>query len=115
MPLPRRVDEIDMEGTRVTRAAYQTTHSQQPRPMPGVIATPPLQPRNGSRSKAKKFNWHGTMGCLLRVLIAITFVAIMVGLGVGSYFVYKYYSIASTLPEVGDLRARASQFETTRI
>ena len=115
MPLPRRVDEIDMEGTRVTRAAYQTTRSQQPEPMPGVMSTPPSQPRNGSQSKVKKLNWRGNWGCLLRGLIALTFVAVVIGLIVGSYFVYKYYSIASTLPEVGDLRSRASQFETTRI
>ncbi len=30
MPLPRRVDEIDLEGTRVTPAAYQPVKYQQP-------------------------------------------------------------------------------------
>ena len=30
MPLPRRVDEIDLEGTRVTPAAYQPAKYQQP-------------------------------------------------------------------------------------
>jgi 1A family penicillin-binding protein len=45
----------------------------------------------------------------------LVFVLVGIGLVVGSYFVYQYYSIASTLPEVGDLRARSSQFETTRI
>jgi penicillin-binding protein 1C len=111
MPLPRRVDEIDMEGTQVTRAAYQTTQ-QQPRimqqPMPAPV-------RNGTRSKAQKFNWRGSWGCLLRGLIATIFVAVAIGLVVGSYFVYQYYSIASTLPDVGGMRDRASQFETTRI
>ena len=34
MPLPRRVDEIDLEGTRVTPAAYQPTRYQQPSPNP---------------------------------------------------------------------------------
>jgi membrane carboxypeptidase/penicillin-binding protein len=55
------------------------------------------------------------MGCLLRGLIVMAFVAVIFGLCAGSYFVYQYYSIASTLPEVGDLRDRASKFETTRI
>jgi len=42
-------------------------------------------------------------------------VAVFLGLAGGSYFVYKYYQVASDLPDVGDLRNRASQFETTRI
>ena len=108
MPLPRRVDEIDMEGTRVTRAAYESTQNQPYR----APSQPIAPPRRRSRSN---INWRGNMGCLLRILIAMAFVAIVIGLGVGSYFVYKYYEIASTLPEVGDLRDRASQFETTRI
>ncbi len=120
MPLPRRVDEIDMEGTQVTRAAYMTTQSQQPPQKPVVTtSTPPSQPRSGFRSNVKniikKINSRGNMGCFLRGLIVMAFVSIVAGLGVGSYFVYKYNEIASDLPDVGDLRNRASQFETTRI
>ncbi len=106
MPLPRRVDEIDMEGTRVTRAAYEPTSRHIPAPPPKN--TPP-------QFKFPFINWRGNMGCFLRGLIVTAFVAVIFGLCAGSYFVYKYYSIASTLPEVGDLRDRASQFETTRI
>jgi penicillin-binding protein 1C len=122
MPLPRRVDEIDMEGTRVTPAAYQPTRSQQPQPKPAVAASnPPSQPRarsgqsSPSKFNIKNINWKGNMGCFLRGLIALAFAAVVIGLLTGSYFVYQYYSIASTLPDVGDLRDRASQFETTRI
>jgi len=118
MPLPRRVNEIDVEGTRVTRAAYEPTTSQGLPPKPAVAAafTPPSQPRNGQiKSAAKNINWRGNTGCFLRGLIVAAFLAVIVGLCTGSYFVYKYYSIASTLPDVGDLRGHASQFETTRI
>ncbi len=125
MPLPRRVDEVDMEGTRVTPAAYQTTtRNQQPPPKPVVTAPVlPSQPRarNGQSRKSpskfniKSINWQGNMGCFLRGLIATAFVAVLVVLCVGSYFVYQYSAIASTLPDVGDLRDRASKFETTRI
>jgi len=121
MPLPRRVDEFDLEGTRVTPAAYQPTRNQQPQPVQPsprvVVSAPPSQPRARSESRfnLKNFNWRGNWGCFLRGLIAMAFVAVVVGLCMGSYFVYKYYEIASTLPEVGDLRERASQFETTRI
>jgi 1A family penicillin-binding protein len=101
MPLPRRVDETDLEGTRVTRAAYE--------PMTGG------RPPAGPPSSFRNFNWRSNAGCMLRGLIFAAFAALIVGLCVTSYFVYQYYKIASTLPEIGDLRTRASQFETTRI
>ncbi|MCA2000739.1 MAG: penicillin-binding protein, partial [Chloroflexi bacterium] len=129
MPLPRRVNEIDVEGTRVTPAAYTPARPQRPAPtvpppasIPRAAAnaegstlnvrgqTPNAQP-SALRPSNRKINW----GCLLRVLIAMTFAAVVAGLIAGSYLVYKYYQIAKTLPDVGDLRNRASQFETTRI
>ena len=68
-----------------------------------------------SKFNIKNINWRGNWGCFLRGLIAIVFAIVLIGLLAGSYFVYQYYSIASTLPDVGDLQNRASQFETTRI
>jgi 1A family penicillin-binding protein len=107
MPLPRRVDEIDMEGTRVTRAAYEPTSRQ----------LPPQPPKNNPPTHPKKTSLfrRGNMGCLLRGLIAAIFAVVVVGLLAGSYFVYKYYTIAKTLPDVGGLKDSASQFQTTRI
>jgi penicillin-binding protein 1C len=55
------------------------------------------------------------LGCLLRLFIVFLFIVVLILLGVGSFLVYKYYTIAASLPSVDDLRARASQFETTRI
>jgi len=116
MPLPRRVNEIDLEGTRVTPAAYQPTRSQQPQSaqQPSVNVRVEGSTFNVPPAPARPHpfkNW----GCLLRGLIVSAFIAVIVGLIVGSYFVYKYSEIASDLPDVGDLRNRASQFETTRI
>jgi 1A family penicillin-binding protein len=107
MPLPRRVDEIDVEGTRVTRAAYELTSRQ----------LPPQPPRNNPPTHPKKTSLfrRGNMGCLLRGLIAAIFAVVVMGLLAGSYFVYKYYTIAKTLPDVGGLKDSASQFQTTRI
>ncbi len=110
MPLPRRVDQIDLDGTRVTPAAYEPATGQ--RAAATRITTPP-------RVSMPSFNlrnikWRN-MGCFLRVLIALAFVAVIFLLCMGSYLLYEYYSIARTLPEIGDLRQRASQFETTRI
>ncbi|MDP1713116.1 MAG: PBP1A family penicillin-binding protein [Anaerolineales bacterium] len=135
MPLPNRVDEIDVEGTRVTNAAYKQTTNQpkpaQPKPSPNQRPTyqrpvnqqrPAYQPPAYVPSPYQQSFWNkfqsvfrGNKGCLLRGLIVSAFAMVVFGLCVGSYFIYQYYAIASTLPEVGDLRERASQFETTRI
>lgn len=99
LPRPRYVPERDLEGTRVTRAAYEpVTHPIPPSP-PSI--------------------WTGGMGqslgCALYLLIAALFLLVL-GLIVGtSFFLYQYYSIAQTLPSVEALRQRASQFETTRL
>lgn len=135
MPLPNRVDEIDVDGTRVTNAAYkQTTDQQKPaQQLPNLNQRPAFQnpvnqqhrtyqppaytPPPPQTSFWNKFQsvFRGNKGCLLRGLIISVFAMVVFGLCVGSYFIYQYYAIASTLPEVGDLRNRASQFETTRI
>lgn len=107
MPLPHRVDETDVEGTRVTRAAYEPTSRHVP---PPPSKNPPSQPRLPVKNRKR-----GNMGCFLRGLITVIFALLVLGLCVGSYFVYKYYTIASTLPDVSSLRERASQFQTTRI
>jgi len=60
-------------------------------------------------------NWSGALGCFARGLIVSLFLLVIVGLCLGSVAVYEYYSIARTLPDVTDLKQRASQFETTRI
>jgi penicillin-binding protein 1C len=54
-------------------------------------------------------------GCLLRAAFASLFVIVMTALCGVSIMFFQYYRIASTLPNIGDLRNRASQFETTRI
>ena len=121
MPLPRRVDEIDLEGTRVTRAAYQSAANQRRDPKPKPQTPPSLAPASQPRTQplhqpsSPILRYFANSGCFLRGLIAMAFLAVISGLCVGSIFVYQYYSIASTLPDVSDLRNRASQFETTRI
>ena len=103
MPLPRRVDEIDVEGTRVTRAAYEPTTGRT------------YAQTGGAQPPWSNFNWRSNLGCILRGLIVLVFAGLVFGLCTGSYLLYQYYKIARTLPEIGDLQDRASQFETTRI
>jgi 1A family penicillin-binding protein len=106
MPLPQRVDEIDMYGTRVTPAAFETTTG------PRNVSRPPGPPQSvGSPFKFNRRN----LGCLLRGLIVVVFLTVILGLCLGSLAIYEYYKIASALPSVSDLQQRASHFETTRI
>ncbi|MBE0669062.1 MAG: transglycosylase domain-containing protein [Anaerolineales bacterium] len=129
MPLPRRVDEIDLEGTRVTPAAYQPASqrpiyqqpvSQRPQQYQQTYSQPAYEAPSPAPSFLDRFSslgnfLQGKTGCFLRGLIISAFLLVLVGLCLGSIFVYQYYSIASTLPDSGDLRNKASQFETTRI
>src|SRR3990170_874609 len=74
MPLPRRVDEIDVEGTHVTRAAFEPTSR----------GAPPQAPKNTSpQDKLPSINWRGNMGCFLRGLIVIVFAMVIFGLCAG--------------------------------
>jgi 1A family penicillin-binding protein len=141
MPLPRRVEETDMDGTRVTPAAYRITNQRPSQPPEGqggqqrpTYQPPPAQrqepayrapvnqhqgynqyapPRPASPSLWQRL--MGRKGCLLRGIVFSLFFFVMVGLCGASVLVYQYYAIASALPDVSDLRNRTSQFQTTRI
>ena len=126
MPLPRRVNEVDMDGTRVTPVAYeQSSRSRNDTPANDnrVPSSPPLNPPSQRSSQPPppylpKTNtgWRPEYnGCLLRAVIVALFSAILLLLAGGSVLLFSYYSIARTLPSVADLQNRASQFETTRI
>ncbi len=108
MPLPRRVEEIDMGATRVGPAAYEHT--------PGPTVRRPNTTRRVSPARNRQlFNWSKTGGCLLRGLIIGLFIFVALGLILAAVGIYEYYSIAASLPSVSDLKQRASQFETTHI
>jgi 1A family penicillin-binding protein len=132
MPLPRRVDETDVEGTRVTPAAYRLPYQRSPQQPPAGqgqrnVNRPPVQQYQGYGQYAppppprqsfwQKFQsaFKGNKGCLLRAVIISLFSILLIGLCGISIAVYQYYAIASTLPDVSDLRTRTSQFQTTRI
>jgi penicillin-binding protein 1C len=107
MPLPRRVEEIDMGATRVGQAAYDHT--------PGPTLRRPGSGRRRKPARRRSVNWQKAGGCLLRLLIVSVFLGVALALILVSIGIYEYYTIASSLPGVDDLRQRASQFETTRI
>jgi penicillin-binding protein 1C len=108
MPLPSRVDEIDMGATSVSRAAYEHT--------PGPTARHRgTTRRKSSMPRRRSFDRRKTGGCMLRGLIISIFTGVALGLLLVAIGIYEYYSIAATLPSVADLQQRASQFETTHI
>jgi penicillin-binding protein 1C len=64
----------------------------------------------------KRSGWRsGLMGCLIRLSLFLLFLLIILGLCSVSFGLIQYYQIASTLPDISDLRESASKFETTRI
>ncbi len=99
LPRPGYVPEHDVEGTRVSSAAYEP-------------ATHPFSPPPGS---GRGIFSPQSLGCALYVFIATLFLIVLILIAGASFFVYQYYSIARTLPDVGELRQRSAQFETTRI
>jgi len=119
MPLPRRVDEIDVHATRVAPSAYKPAPRPASRPTRTVPPAPPAAPppsrRRAAASARPAPDWRKGLGCVLRMgLIGLAALVVLAIIG-GSFVLYEYYSIASTLPSVNDLRQRASTFETTRI
>lgn len=129
LPLPRRVDEIDISATRVSPSAYaqqrRGTPSRPIRPAgtpsgrpggptsPRRVATPPRRPP--PRPPAPQIDLRQGMGCFLRIAIPTLFVLVVISLCLGSYLLFQYNRIKRGLPEVASLRQKASQFETTRI
>ena len=124
MPLPRRVDQVDMDSTRVTPAAYETANrprnstpqtrrisAQMPSQLPSQTP-PPSRPI----SRPVAFEWkNGWGGCLVRGFIFSLFAIVVLAIIGASALLFSYYRIARTLPSVSDLKNNASQFETTRI
>jgi len=119
--LPKRVSEIDPLATMVTPVAY-STFQEDTRPNKrsafwSKIFNLPLKPspNNGKKSNGTKKKNPRTAGCLLRIFLALAFIFIFLVLIAGSFGIYQYFRIASALPDVQELRERASKFETTRI
>jgi len=123
-PLPRRVDEIDVNATRVSPVAYDSSprrskpSSRNPvTPAAPVSPPPPVRPAR-SKSKPRRqpgFDFSANTGCLARTTLVLAFLMALVLLCGASFVIFQYYRIASTLPDINELRQKAAQFETTRI
>jgi hypothetical protein len=76
---------------------------------------PPANASNSSKLSAsrsvKARRSVDSRSCLLRSALAGAFVLVIIALCGASIMFYQYYRIASQLPDISDLRARASKFE----
>ncbi len=123
---PSRVPEVDPWGTRVQPSALRLSDTGPARqPPPAQPLRPnypygqdvlPSQPSYAERPPGGRSGRRQNIGgCLwtltkMTAIVSILLVFVLVGA-----LVLGYFSIASTLPSVDDLHARASQFETTRV
>ena len=115
MPLPRRVDELDMDGYAVSPVAYE----------------PPSRPRNAQhvwrgqynrqsaniRADNGAFDWRrGWGGCLIRAFSPRYLGSLVFALIGGSGLLFLVLFHCAHIAKCGRiLKPRASQFETTRI
>lgn len=119
--LPRSVSEVDDQATRVTTAAYSQSRrstvdtSRKPTGRPAqqrgrrpTEMPRPAKPEQPAKTKKKP-------GCWLRGFLILGFLIILAALVIGSIGIYQYFRIASSLPDVAELREAAAKFETTRI
>ncbi|HTX89711.1 MAG TPA: transglycosylase domain-containing protein [Anaerolineales bacterium] len=107
LPLPKRVEEVDLGATRVTPSAFGNTT--------GPMKRSPNRRARVPSPRRRSFDWSRLGGCLLRTSILFVFAVAALLLVMAAAAIYEYYSIAASLPSVSDLQQRASQFETTRI
>jgi len=121
-PLPRRVDEIDTDATRVSPTAYRSSPRTVQPAMPSRSGVPPRPPnippptaRRTPLPAAPARSGNRALGCLVRLVVVTLFVVVITGLCGVSYVVLRYLQIRAGLPNVAELREKASQFETTRI
>jgi len=106
---------------------YRRSQPQRPQPPQGgyypptysrSVGVPPSgRPTAGTAvpSRPRRSGWRRTLGCALRLAVALLFIVVFVVVAAGSWLVIQYFTIASNLPPVSELTERASQFETTRI
>ena len=120
--VPRRVQEVDMDATQVTPAAYRPTVNQRATPQQAARPQPPvMRPvrpgpdtqslRTAPPSKSK------LGGCLIRLLIGLLFIGVFVTVVFFSFGIYKYFSIVNSpdFPNVSTLYDQVSKFETATI
>lgn len=112
--LPKPVSEVDDQATRVTTAAYRSPQRRPDSPARRPEQKQGRRPTEMSRP-AKPNEKKPGRSCFVRAILVIGFLLVLALLVAGSIGIYQYFRIASSLPDVTELRANAAKFETTRI
>ena len=102
----------DNRGIPYLAGAALVSSSKRKKPIQSIRVQPRM---HGKNTFPKSKRPTRMAGCLLKTSLLLLIAAIVGFAGVVSFGIYKYFSIAASLPNVSDLRQRASQFETTRI
>lgn len=120
---------VETQPTRVIQPPYkrsrdETTRTYQP-PSPNISQPVPVKDINNTRISAssgiektvkqEKSVLNTASGCFFKTVLGFLLLGILSLIGITSFAIYQYYSIAASLPTVGNLRQKASSFETTRI
>jgi len=141
--LPQRVAEFDPQATTLSPAAFNYQATQSPegtQPIPtyhppvptnlrskesvftqkptGIDQPPRVSPTTlqGIPVKPKKAKPKGNRkGCFVRTLMILLTVGVLLIVAGGAFAFYKYTQIAGNLPDVEELKNKASKFETTKI
>jgi penicillin-binding protein 1C len=82
---------------------------------PAAYTPAPEGDKSGTGRLMRLGNLGGTRGCLIRMAILGLFILAALLIGIISFGIFQYNSLASTLPAVEDLSQHGAQFETTRI
>ncbi len=117
--LPVSVQESETaEVTQETGGKKKTTLVESLREIMNIFKSSEPSGRGGggqkppaARHRKDRFDFGG---CLIKVIVIFLFLAVVGIVIAGVFFVYQYFTIASTLPNVEDIQNYASQFETTR-
>jgi membrane peptidoglycan carboxypeptidase len=142
-PLPQQVAEFDPHATTLSPVALNYQQTERPegtQPVPtfhpseprnsqtraqasstkpkGAKSSSGLPPkttgkRNGKATKEKKH--HNQKGCFIRTMMILLTLLVLMMIAGGAFAFYKYTQIARNLPDVEELKNKASKFETTKI
>ncbi len=91
------------------KAGRTYSGSGYPTPLRSAPPTPPKSNTNDS------FDWKMAGGCFLRSFILALFGLVILSVCGVSLLLVEYYRIARDLPNIEELKQKASHFETTRI
>ena len=103
-PLPKRVPEKDPHATKATR---RSAISEQP----SVSGSQPTSKIRNRKSKIIRYAIRYTQYAIVTLFV----IGVITATIIGSYAIYEYYRIASTLPDIADINSKAAQFESTYI